>query len=130
MDIDTILEKYVTILSQKDLSFDEKVGFITGRETDASLSPENVIKTAKTIKNLVLGNLNRRLAASRVPDPVRPPKTSAAKPALTKADIEREIGALQDKMRGIDFADANAGQNLQLWGKRLATLKEKLAAWQ
>lgn len=125
MDPLELLEKYAPVLQLREMSFDEKVGYMVGREFGQH-TPDKLTKCTAYIRSILLGNQSRLLkqaAARQIPAP-RPP---AAKPVTSRADVEAEIRVIEGKLKNIDFADEHAGDNLARYGKRLATLKDKLA---
>lgn len=134
MDTLNILEKYMYVLSQRELTFDEKVGFITGLES-SNTPNDKLPQLAGAVRNILLGRQSRLLHehGAKAPPPVlrQPPRGAAViDPATTRVDLEKELGVLQEKSRvalANIMTDENAGDNLQRYGKRMAAIKERLA---
>lgn len=126
-----ILERHADILRLVDLSFEEKVGYITGREAGDNTPPERLPQLAGAIRNILLGNQSRVLkeyATRAAATPIYPLKPKGpAKEFMTRSQAERELDEINKKMKSVDFSDQYAADNLQLWGKRIEVLKRRLA---
>jgi len=129
MDLLSLLDRHSEVLKQRDLTFDEKVGFILAKE--AGTQPADKLPTyAGAIRNVLLGNQARLLKEAAARQTVQgPTKIRERKPEETRADVERQIKDVQDLLAGVKIDDPEAGTKYAKYGDRLGKLKEKMNKW-
>lgn len=126
-----MLDRHAPILRLRDLSFDEKVGYILAKEA-GDQPPEKLPQYAGAIRNVLLGNQATKLkeAAARHPHvPASKHRPSTPKPEETRAEVEIRIEQLNSLIQAVSLNDPEAGSKYASLGEKLARQKEKLKKW-